>query len=190
MMPAISGETDRLNSEAHKQLVLPALPALRGLAKLALLRAVIVVDSREQVPLTFTRLQAVRGTLYSGDYSVRGLENKFAVERKNLDDIANCCVNSNRDRFERELHRLRGFGFARLLIIGTREDVAAGQYHSRITPKAVLATLSTFEIRYDVPTVFCSTREEAAITIERWAFYFSREVMKLAQVLSTSLHQP
>src|SRR6516225_4829358 len=111
MMPAISAETDRISSEAHKQLVLPALPALRGLAKLADLRPVIVVDSREQEPLTFTRLQSVRGTLYSGDYSVRGLEDKFAVERKNLDDIANCCVSGNRDRFEHELHRLRSYRF-------------------------------------------------------------------------------
>jgi ERCC4-type nuclease len=177
MMPAISAETDRLNSEAHKQLVLPALPALRGLAKLALLRPVIVVDSREQVPLTFTRLQSVRGTLYSGDYSVRGLENKFAVERKNLDDIANCCVNSNRDRFERELHLLRGFCFTRLLIIGTREDIAAGRYHSKIIPSAVLATLDAFEIRYSIPLVFCSSPAQAAIALERWVWRFAREVV-------------
>jgi ERCC4-type nuclease len=145
MMAAISAETDRISSEAQKQLAFPALPPLRGLAKLTDLRPVIVVDSREQEPLTFTRLQSVRGNLYSGDYSVRGLEDKFAVERKTLDDIANCCVNSNRDRFERELHRLRGFCFTRLLIIGTREDVAVGRYHSKIMPSAVLATIDAFE---------------------------------------------
>ena len=180
---AISAETDRISSEAQKQLVLPALPALRGLAKLALLRPVIVVDSREQVPLTFTRLQSVRGTLYSGDYSVRGLENKFAVERKNLDDIANCCVNSNRDRFERELHLLRGFCFTRLLIIGTREDIAAGRYHSKIIPSAVLATLDAFEFRYSIPLVFCSSPAQAAIAIEHWVWRFAREVVKDADNL-------
>jgi len=177
MMPAISAETDRLNSEAHKQLVLPALPALRGLAKLADLRPVIVIDSREQEPLTFTRLQSVRGTLYSGDYSIRGLESKFAVERKSIDDLASCCVNSNRERFEHELHRLRGFCFTRLLVIGTREDIAAGRYHSKITPGAVLATLDTFEIRYSIPLVFCPSPVEAALAIERWASRSSREVV-------------
>jgi|SRR5215469_17639926 len=28
----------------------------------------------------------------SGDYSIRGLEDQFAVERKSVDDLANCCL--------------------------------------------------------------------------------------------------
>jgi ERCC4-type nuclease len=169
-MPTICAVTDRINSEA-------TLPALRGLAKLADLRPVIVVDSREQEPLMFTRLQSVRGTLYSGDYSIQGLESKFVVERKSIDDLVNCCVNSNRERFEHELHRLRGFCFVRLLVIGTREDIAAGRYHSKITPNAVLATLDTFEIRYSIPLVFCPSSVEAALVIERWIWRFAREVV-------------
>ena len=101
------------------------LPGLHGLCDLADLRPVIVVDSREQTPLVFTRLQAIPGTLYAGDYSVCGLEASFAVERKSIDDLANCCMGANRERFERELHRLRGYRFKRLLVVGTREDIAA-----------------------------------------------------------------
>jgi ERCC4-type nuclease len=102
------------------------LPGLRGLARLSDLRPIIVYDQREQAPLVFTRLQAVAGTLYSGDYSIAGLESSFAVERKSIDDLANCCMGANRDRFEHELLRLRGHRFRRLLIIGTREAIAAG----------------------------------------------------------------
>src|SRR6516165_2547754 len=101
------------------------LPALRGLAKLADLLPIIVIDNREQEPLTFTRLKTVRGTLYSGDYSLRGLEDSFAVERKSLDDIANSCLSGNRDRFENELHRLRGYYFKRLLVVGTHAEIEA-----------------------------------------------------------------
>jgi hypothetical protein len=86
-------------------------------------------------------------------------------------DLVGCFMNSNRARFERELCRLRGYRFKRLLVVGSRDDIAAGRYYSRIAPKAVLATLGAFEIRY-VPVIFCSTPEEAAIQIERWAFYF------------------
>src|SRR6516162_8097273 len=185
-MPALCPETDRINSEAPKQLVFPALPALPGLTKLADLRPAIVVDNREREPLPFTRFEAVRDTLYSGDYSVLGLEDSFAVERKSLDDLANCCLSSNRDRFEHELHRLRGYRFKRLLVVGTHAEIEAQRYHSRIAPKAVLATLAAFEVRYDLPIVFCSTPEEAAIAIERWAVYFSREVIKLVHALSKS----
>src|SRR6516162_282751 len=162
-MPALCPETDRINSEAPKQLVFPALPALPGLTKLADLRPAIVVDNREREPLPFTRFEAVRDTLYSGDYSVRGLEDSFAVERKSIDDLANCCLSSNRKRFEHELHRLRGYRFKRLLVVGSREDIAAGHYHSRIAPKAVLATLSAFEVRYDLPVVFADTPAAAAL---------------------------
>src|SRR5215472_12186206 len=152
-------------------------------AKLAELFPVIAVDTREQSPLKFTRLQSVERALFSGDYSILGCEEQFAVERKSLDDLANCCLSGNRDRFEHELHRLRGFRFKRLLIVGTRAEIVAQRYHSRIAPKAVLATLSAFEIRYDLPVVFCSTPEEAATAIERWVFYYCREVIKFAHAL-------
>jgi ERCC4-type nuclease len=159
------------------------LPGLRGLANLADLRPVIAIDSREQAPLKFTRLKAVTHALFTGDYSIRGLEDQFAIERKSIDDFANSCLSSSRDRFEHELHRLRGYQFKRLLIVGSREDIAAGHYHSRIAPKAVLATLGAFEVRYSIPLVFCSSPEEAATMIERWVWYFSREVVENANNL-------
>jgi ERCC4-type nuclease len=120
------------------------LPALRGLAKLADLRPVIAIDSREQTPLKFTRLEAIERALFTGDYSICGLEESFAVERKSLNDLANCCLSSNRNRFEHELHRLRGYQFKRLLVVGSRAEIEAQRYRSRIAPKAILATLSAF----------------------------------------------
>jgi DNA excision repair protein ERCC-4 len=158
------------------------LPGLRGLAKLADLRPVIVIDGREQAPLRFERLRSIPGTLYSGDYSIAGLESRFAVERKSIDDLANCCLAGQRDRFEHELLRLPGYRFRRLLVIGTREDIAAGRYHSRIAPKAVLATLGAFEARY-LPVVFAETPEAGAREIERWSWWFAREVVEAANDL-------
>jgi ERCC4-type nuclease len=68
------------------------LPALRGLGALADHKPVIVIDSREQQPLSFSRLPAIRGTLVTGDYSVVGLESLFAIERKAFADLVGCCV--------------------------------------------------------------------------------------------------
>ena len=131
-----------------------------------------------RIRLRFERLQSVTGTLYSGDYSIRGLEDVFAIGRKSVDDLSACCLAGNRERFEHELHRLRGYRFKRLLICGSREDIAAGRYHSRIAPKAVLATLGAFEIRYDLPVVFAATPEAGARQIERWTWWFAREVVE------------
>lgn len=159
------------------------LPALRGLKDLADCLPILVIDSREQTPLTFKRFASVKGTLTAGDYSIRGLEFQFAVERKSIDDLANCCMGGNRERFERELHRLRGYRFKRLLIIGTRDDLAAGRYHSKIVPGAVLALLDVFEVRHSIPVTFASTPEAGARMIERWAWMYCCEIAKNANDL-------
>ena len=111
------------------------LPALKHLGELSGVRPTIVIDTREQDPLVFSRLPAIRGTLQSGDYSIAGLTELFAIERKTVSDLVGCCMGENRDRFERELHRLRGFKFRRLLVIGTEAEIALGDYHSAIKPQ-------------------------------------------------------
>jgi ERCC4-type nuclease len=145
---------------------------------------VIVVDSREQAPLTFHTLQAVVGSLQTGDYSVAGLEHLFAIERKSVADLVGCCMGQNRDRFERELHRLRGFRFKRSLIVGVRAEVDQHRYRSGISPQSVLHTLAAFEVRYEVPVVWEPDTEAAARRIESWAVWFAREVAKDADALA------
>ncbi len=160
----------------HETEAIPTLPALKGLGRLADVRPVLVVDSREQQPLVFTRLEAIRGTLTSGDYSFSGGEQVFAVERKAINDLTGCCT-GERDRFERELHRLRGFRFARLLIVATPEAIRRHDYVSNISPKAVLNSLAAWEARF-IPVVFAPTPADAARLVEAWAFWVAREIVE------------
>jgi ERCC4-type nuclease len=157
---------------------LPNLPALRCLGALADVRPTIVVDTREQDPLTFARLASERGTLQTGDYSFRGGEGLFAVERKSIPDLVSCCVGESRERFFRELHRLRGFRFRRLLVVGTRAEIERGQYRSGIAPTAVLGTLGAIEARFDTPVCFAETPAAASLLVESWAWWFSREMIE------------
>jgi hypothetical protein len=82
--------------------------------RLVVLPFTIVVDSREQLPYEFTGMvgqgseslvvpTVVQG-LASGDYSIAGMEDQVAVERKSLDDLYGS-VTWGRDRFEREIER-------------------------------------------------------------------------------------
>lgn len=158
------------------------LPALRGLARLADLQPVLIVDTRERVPLQFTRLQSRRGTLHTGDYSFAGGEDLFAVERKTIADLVGCCVGNGRARFFRELQRLRGFRFARLVVIGAPADIQSHRYRANLTPAAVTATLAVIEARF-VPVVFFPDPETTALQIERWAYWFAREVCQTANSL-------
>jgi DNA excision repair protein ERCC-4 len=137
----------------------------------------IIVDSREQTPLPITDLPSERGTLDTGDYSVRGCEHLFAVERKTVSDLVSCCA-GERDRFIRELFRLRGYAFKRLLIIGSQAEVMAHQYRSNIAPSAVLGSLAAWEIRFDIPVIWESDPATAAKLVCRWAWYFARELSK------------
>jgi len=159
------------------------LPALKSLGDLAEVAPVLVIDNREQTLLVFTRLLAVRGTLYSGDYGIQGLEDSFAVERKSIEDLVSCCMGENRNRFSHELQRLRGFRFKRLVIIGSRGLIETQRYRSRISPAAVLGSLAAWEICFDLPVVFCETPEAAALQIERWALTFARQVVRDANNL-------
>lgn len=145
---------------------------------------IVVVDTREQSPLVFQRLPSEVGTLGTGDYSFKGGEELFAVERKSQADLVSCCLGENRSRFERELHRLRGFRFKRLLVIGSIADIEASRYHSAIKPQSVLASLAAWEIRYDVPVAWCASPAIAAQQIESWICWFAREQLKLAHALA------
>lgn len=48
---------------------------------------VIIIDNREQTPLTFEHFPSMCGTLQSGDYSLAGHEGRFTVERKSVADL-------------------------------------------------------------------------------------------------------
>jgi hypothetical protein len=78
-------------------------------------RRLLAVDSREQSPLIFTRLESKVATLVTGDYGILGVERAAAIERKSFDDIVMCC-GPERERFERELMRMRGYPLRRLVI--------------------------------------------------------------------------
>lgn len=160
-----------------------ALPALKRLGDLADAKPMIIVDTREQTPLKFTRLEAMSGTLTTGDYSLSGGETLFAIERKSIADLVACCIGDNRDRFERELHRLRGYRFKRLVICGPRSDVVNHFYRSAIDPGAVLSTLSAFEVRYEVPVCWFESPEVAAVQVEEWAWWMAREIVEHANSL-------
>jgi ERCC4-type nuclease len=137
----------------------------------------IITDTREQTPLIFTNLPTETSTLYSGDYSVKGMEEVFAVERKTIADIVGS-LTSGRERLLKELHRLRGYRSRRLLIVGTRHEIETGQYRSRTKPRAVLASLAAVEARYDIPVIFSANSRTAAALVEQLAFWSWREHSK------------
>jgi len=141
---------------------------------------IIITDSREKTRLTFTHYKTEVSTLTTGDYSIKGMESSFSIERKSIPDLISSLTH-DRPRFTRELERLRGYSFKRLLIVGSLDQVKAGDYRSKATPESVLGSLNTFEVRYDIPVVFIESRSKAAEQVETWAGYYFTEQLKRAQ---------
>ena len=77
---------------------------------------IILVDSREQLPYSFS-CPSVVGTVPTGDYSVPGCEHLVAVERKSLPDLCQS-ITRERVRFEKELARSRQIPTFHLIVEG------------------------------------------------------------------------
>lgn len=141
----------------------------------------IVIDSREQNPLDFSPFaeQAVFcvGTLESGDYSVAGFENLVAVERKSLDDLLSS-LGKSRERFFREIDRLRGYEAAALVIECSFQRLIKGNYpHSQMKPDSVIQSLFALMAQKRLPIFFAGNRETAA----RATFHFLRHYINGVQ---------
>jgi ERCC4-type nuclease len=141
----------------------------------------LIVDTREQTPLTFRHLESVRGTLQSGDYSVAGLEESFAVERKSVADLVGS-LTRGRERFMRELHRLRGFSNAYLLIVGREVELYTLAAQGRANVAQILHSLLAVQSRYGVHVLWVDSADDAALLVESWAFCAYREALKPAGV--------
>jgi ERCC4-type nuclease len=132
-------------------------------------KPVIIVDSREQRPYAFSnRVIRQIQALPAGDYSLQGFENKAAIERKSLDDLVNTVVHE-RERFERELNRLKEYRFAWVVVEGTIEDIVAGNYRSGITPPSLLGIITSLMADF-IPFVFAGDRVHAILVVEALLF--------------------
>ncbi len=140
----------------------------------------IIIDTREQRPFDFKRykIEVIRDTLSVGDYSIVGFEDRVSIERKELGDLINCLMGSNRARFERELQKLRFFEMKAVVVESSLEDIAQGQYRSEMKPHAALQSISAFMVRYQVPFLFCGGREGAEYMTHSLLAKYAAEIEK------------
>jgi ERCC4-type nuclease len=129
----------------------------------------VVVDTREQEPYSFDpRLAAVeRRALTAGDYSVAGLENTVAVERKSLDDFVSTVIHG-RERFRRELRKLTGYRAACVVVEAGVLDVLLHRYRGDAHPNAVLGSALSIILDFRIPVFFCSNRQAACQFVQAY----------------------
>jgi ERCC4-type nuclease len=107
----------------------------------------IVHDQREKKPWSLPGVDTAAVHLETGDYTVEGFEDRFAVERKSLNDLATS-LGANRSRFESEIRRAQSMDEFVVLVEGSRADIEDHQYYSNIHPNAVLGTTEKWPYKY------------------------------------------
>ena len=134
----------------------------------------ILVDTREQTPWAFT-LPTERATMRTGDYSVSGLEHLIAIERKSLADFVACC-GYGRDRFVRELERLRGVRYRCVIIEADLATIEAGDWRGKLTPNHILGAIASWPAKYLVSFYLAGNAASAARLAERFLTASARHI--------------
>ena len=129
----------------------------------------ILVDTREQLPIFEGYNQHIRQTLKNGDYSIKGFEDRFAIERKKQGDLWTYCSSEMERKTKPKMQRfndiVRAGGFVGLAIEATEDDLLTGYYWAKnYKPEVVRGALKSFEVDYGVNVYYNRDRQ----AIERW----------------------
>lgn len=135
----------------------------------------IIIDTREQRPWTFSDYdcETERKGLVTGDYSLVGLEDHISIERKSFADFLGS-IGTGRDRFMREMQRLKAYPVKALIIEATYSEIASGlifaNSRSRLTPNHAIGVIDGL-VAKGIPVILPGARyaEMRAYNIMRHA---------------------
>lgn len=145
-------------------------------------KPVVLVDTREQMPLPLVDNHPnwiggeKRVKLGAGDYSIEGMQDILALERKSLADAIGSTM-AGRARFIRSCERLAAFRWKAILIEATYEDMKTAYIRNEdlVTeahPNAVCGTLDAIEAKFGIPILY--TSQHRALATEKAASWLSK----------------
>ena len=139
----------------------------------------IAIDTREQRPLEF-EWPSERVTLATGDYSIVGFEDQVAIERKSLTDLTSTVIH-NRDRFERELKRFQTIPFRCVVVESDMRKLFLKSSRSRAHPLSIIGLCIRYQLDYDIPFWFSSTREITAMFVSSFLHRAFKRISRLEE---------
>lgn len=129
----------------------------------------IIVDTREQQPWSFDNFATAHKKLDTGDYSIEGLQDIFAIERKkSINEIANNIVEP---RFKDVVMRMSQLKYSFFLLEFSMNDVLNYPIGSnlpkrlwgkvRITPPFIIKNILDWQLKYNIKVLFCNSASNA-----------------------------
>jgi ERCC4-type nuclease len=143
----------------------PIIPVLaeRGGTQLTTPRPVVLIDTREQNPLDFSRFKGwfagfERKALKLGDYSIAGLEDVCVVERKDLSDLIHSCT-TDRSVFINRLRQMAQYPHRLLVVTSTLSQIKSPHPHAGVNPNRITQSLIAMLAGLQVPFLCSETHE-------------------------------
>jgi ERCC4-type nuclease len=120
-------------------------------------RPVLLVDTREQNPLDFSRFEGwfagiEKKPLKLGDYSVAGLEDVCVVERKDLPDLIRS-LTVERSALVNSLRRISRYPHRLLVITAALSQLKSPNPHGSTNPNRITQSLIVVLARLQIPSL-------------------------------------
>ena len=139
----------------------------------------VIKDTREQEGWFFRPFGSCTGMverkLDTGDYSIEGLEDKICIERKGCVEELALNLGQGKERFLREIERMKDFPHKFIICEFSAEDLIKFPKDTRIpvknksavkiTGRYMLKTLIEFHLNNDVYVIFCGDRYNAFLVV-------------------------
>jgi ERCC4-type nuclease len=143
----------------------PIIPVLadRGGTQLRTPLPTLIVDTREQNPLSFTRFKSWFAGIESrplklGDYSVAGMEDSCLVERKNLGDLVHSFT-ENRTVFVARLLRMSALPHGLLVVTAPLSQIKSPYLYGGASPNRITQSRIAVLAGLRLPFICTETHE-------------------------------
>lgn len=124
----------------------------------------VLIDSLEKNPLPFKcRTERKRFSKPdTGDYSIKGLENRLRIERKTVPELWRC-LGIGKEAYRDQLRRLEQFPYRMLLIEGSLDDMAQRPEYSRLSTRNAIFRMMRWSAEFAVPIWFMGPRSKFSV---------------------------
>lgn len=131
---------------------------------------IIIRDTREQTPWEFHYEHTVAeeiGTLKTGDYTIKGLEDKIVIERKGCIEEFASNLGREFERFNKELIRMNSYPHAFIICDFPLQHLIEYPFHrpnqklqqeSKISGKYLLKQIMEIQLKYNVKIIFAGSK--------------------------------
>jgi len=111
----------------------------------------MIVDTREQKPYPLVDVPHIVDTVRKGDYTIKGMEETFCIERKQMSDFYSYIGKERVLKTDRKMTEFQDIvkngGFVGLVIDCDESEILRGSRFSKVSPEVARQFIVSWELR-------------------------------------------